>query len=190
MCPDTPPNGNVTILLKQWHDGDPDALDRLLPQIYADLRRIANRQLRRHDDHPTLQTTALVNDVLMHLLDGKPADFASTAHLLNAAARMMRQHLVNRARAASAEKRGSGWQRDEFTQALQLPIPDGSDIVDLDAALTDLESYDERMARVVELRCFIGLGMPEIGNILNVTERTARRDWNLAVAWLRGRLEA
>lgn len=189
--PSTPPaNSGVTLLLKRWRDGDPDALDQLLPQVYADLRRIANRQLRRHEGHPTLQTTALVNDVLLRLLDRKPADFANTAHLLNAAARMMRQHLVDRARRAASQKHGSGRQVDDFTQALLLPIPDGSDIIDLDAALTDLESYDPRMARIVELRYFIGLGVAEIGHALTTSERTVHRDWRLAQAWLRERLEA
>ncbi len=180
----------VTLLLKRWRDGDRAAFDHLLPQVYADLRRIANRQLRQHEGHATLQTTALVNDILLRLLDREPADFASTAHLLNAAARMMRQHLVDRARAAASKKHGSGWRRDEFAQAMSLPIPDGSDIIDLDAALTDLETYDARMARVVELRYFIGLGVAQIGHVLDTSERTVQRDWRLAQAWLRDRLDA
>ena len=190
MLSKTPANETVTVLLKQWQDGCPAALDQLLPQVYTDLRRIATRQLRRYDGHATLQATALVNEVLLRLLDRKITDFTSTAHLLNASAQMMRQHLVNRARIASREKHGNGWQRDELAQAMQLPIPDGSDIIDLDAALTDLENYDERMARVVELRYFIGLGMAQIGHVLNTTERTVHRDWRLALAWLHERLDA
>lgn len=188
MCPEANSEDSVTLLLRRWHGGDRAALDRLLPQVYADLRRIAARQLRQHQGHHTLQTTALVNDVLLRMLHGGPADFASTAHLLNAAARMMRQQLVDRARAAASEKRGGGWRRDEFAQAMSLPIPEDSDILDLDAALTELERYDARMAQVVELRYFIGLGVAEIAHALDTSERTVQRDWLLAQAWLRDRL--
>ncbi|MFB9068265.1 ECF-type sigma factor [Pseudofulvimonas gallinarii] len=190
MCSETKPEDNVTVLLRRWHDGDRTALERLLPQVYADLRRIAAGQLRRHEGHDTLQTTALVNDVLLRLLDRRLTDFSSTAHLLNAAAQMMRQHLVNRARVAASEKHGGGWLRDEFAQSMSLPIPDDSDIVDLDAALTDLERFDTRMARVVELRYFIGLNVAEIAHALDTSERTVQRDWLLAQAWLRDRFDA
>lgn len=182
--------GNVTQLLQRWQGGDRAALDRLLPLVYADLRRIAARQLRAHDGHATLQTTALVNDVLLRLLDRPPSAFESTAHLLNASARMMRQHLVNRARDAAAAKRGGGWLRDDFTAAMDLPIPDGTDLDELDQALHELEAFDARMARVVELRYFVGLGMAELAAQLGIAERTAHRDWVSAQAWLRERLTA
>lgn len=181
-------HGQVTQLLQRWHHGDRSTLDQLLPMVYGDLRRIAARQLRQYHGHATLQTTALVHDVLLRMLDRAPTDFNSTAHLLNAAARMMRQHLVDRSRAASADKRGGGWLRDDFTEAMQLPLPDDSDITQLDEALTDLEQYDQRMAQVVELRYFVGLTMAEIGQILGTSERTVQRDWLLAQAWLHDRL--
>lgn len=183
------PDGGVTVLLQRWRSGDRDALERLLPLVYSDLRRIAARQLRQHEGHGTLQTTALVHDVLLRMLDRAPTDFASTAHLLNAAARMMRQHLVDRVRAAGADKRGGGWLRDEFTRAMELPIPDDSDVADLDAALTELEQFDARMAQAVELRYFVGLSVAEISHALNTSERTVQRDWLLAQAWLRDRLD-
>jgi RNA polymerase sigma factor (TIGR02999 family) len=181
-------DSSVTALLDRWRTGDRDALERLLPLVYADLRRIAARQLRQHDGHATLQTTALVHDVLLRMLDRAPTDFSSTAHLLNAAARMMRQHLVDRSRAAAASKRGGGWLRDDFTAALDLPIPDNSQLTELDEAISELEQFDPRMAQVVELRYFIGLSVSEIAQNLETSERTIQRDWLLAQAWLRERL--
>lgn len=176
-------------MLRRWGDGESGALDRLLPLVYADLRRMAANLLRAHSGHSTLQTTALVHDVLLRLLNRPSADFESTAHLFNASARMMRQILVDRARAAHAEKRGGGWQRDDFTAALELPIPEGTDIDALNAALDDLETFDERMARVVELRYFVGLTTTEVAGLLGVAERTTHRDWVAARAWLRQRLD-
>lgn len=176
-------------MLRRWSDGDSGALDRLLPLVYADLRRMAANLLRSHSGHSTLQTTALVHDVLLRLLNRPTTDFESTAHLFNASARMMRQILVDRARAAQAEKRGGGWQRDDFTAALELPIPEGTDIDALNAALEELETFDERMARVVELRYFVGLTTAEVAGMLGVAERTAHRDWVAARAWLRDRLD-
>lgn len=182
-------DGSITQLLHQWGDGDQRALERLLPLVYADLRRIAAHLLHATPEHATLQTTALVHDVFLRLLGKPPAEFANSAHLLNASARMMRQTLVDRARKAHSEKRGGRWIRDEFTEALELPIPDGTDLDELDRALNDLESVHERMAKVVELRYFVGLDVAEVAATLGINERTARRDWVAAREWLRARLE-
>lgn len=180
---------SVPVLLRRWSDGDGAALDRLLPLVYADLRRIASSELRGTPGHATLQTTALVHDVVLKLLGRPPTSFDSRAHLLNASARMMRQVLVDRARRANAEKRGAQWLRDDFTQALELPIPDGTDLAELDLALEELEAAHERMAKVVELRYFMGLDSAEIAATLGVDERTMRRDWAAAREWLRERLD-
>lgn len=180
---------SVPALLRRWSDGEAAALDRLLPLVYADLRRIASRELRVTPGHATLQTTALVHDVVLKLLGRPPSAFEDTAHLLNASARMMRQVLVDRARRASAEKRGGNWIRDDFTEALELPIPDGTDLAQLDRALEDLEIAHERMSKVVELRYFMGLDSAEIAATLDVDERTVRRDWAAAREWLRERLD-
>ena len=177
-------------LLQRWNEGDTTALDRLLPLVYGDLRRVAAQILRGTPGHATLQTTALVNEVLLRLLGRAPSAFADAQHLLNASARMMRQVLVDRARAAGTTKRGGLWLRDDFTEALELPIPDGTDLAALDNALNELESADERMAKVVELRYFVGLDMNEVAAALGVTERTVRRDWVAAREWLRTRLDA
>ncbi len=186
----TDSDGEVTQLLHRWRDGDRAALERLLPMVYAELRRLAAGQLRGHAGHTTMQATALVHDVLLKLLDRPAVDFQNTAHLINAAARMMRQTLVSRARAAATGKRGGGWRRDAFTAALDLPIPDGTDLAELDQALTVLESIDQRMGKVVELHYFVGLDMQQVADTLGVARRTVHRDWATAQAWLRSRLTA
>lgn len=182
------PDDTIEGLLQRWRNGDACALERLLPLIYADLRRLAASVLRGTPGHATLQTTALVHEALLRVLGVRAADYESPAHLLNASARMMRQILVDRARAAFSQKRGGGWQRDEFTEMLELPIPDGTDLDALNEALTELESAHERMAKVVELRYFVGLTVTEVAQTLGITERTAHRDWAAARDWLRERL--
>lgn len=179
---------NVTQLLQRWQAGESTALDRLLPLVYADLRRIAAAQLRHKSGHTTLQTTALVHDVLLRLLERPGLQLHDSAHLFNAAARMMRQRLVSRLRASISDKHGGGWRRDDFAQALDLPIPEHTDLAELDHALGELEAAAPRMAQVVELRYFVGLEMAEIAASLGVTRRTVQRDWATAQAWLRSRL--
>lgn len=137
----------------------------------------------------TLQTTALVHDVFLRMLDRAPSDFSSTAHLLHAAGRMMRQILVDRMRNPDVSRR-STLQRDNFTRLMQLPIPEDVGIIDLDQALNELEQFDPRMAQIVELRYFVGLGTQEISRAIGISGRTVQRDWLLAQAWLRERLSA
>ncbi len=180
----------VTQLVQRWSEGDATALDRLLPMVYADLRGIARRELYGHRGHDTLQPTALVNDVLLKLIDReRPQALHSRAHLLHTAARMMRQMLVDRARSAASDKHGGGLLRDDFTRALELPIPDNTQLPELDKALDALAQLDERMAKVVELRYFVGLSVAEVANVLELDERTVYRDWASARAWLRERLQ-
>lgn len=186
--PETAPDPHT--LIQRWRQGDPAALESLLPLIYADLRAVAARELRGHRGHDTLQPTALVNDVFVRLLGQESVAFENAAHLFNAAARIMRQILVDRARKAASEKHGGAWRRDDFTEALQLPIPQETHLPDLDAALADLEQLDARMSKVVELRYFVGLSVPEVARVLELDERTVYRDWAAARAWLRDRLEA
>jgi RNA polymerase sigma factor (TIGR02999 family) len=185
------PNEDTTRdLLRRWAGGDRRAFERLLPPVYAELRRIARGLLRDHRGHETLQTTALAHEALLRLLGRPVAEFESTAHLLNASARIMRRILVDRARAAAADKRGGGWIRDEFGDALELPIPQGTDLDALDQALTEMEALEPRLAQGVELRYFVGLEVREIAATLGVTVRTAHRDWIAARVWLRERLGA
>jgi len=180
---------DITRLVQRWSGGDNAALDRLLPMVYAELRRLARIQLGRQHGHDTLQATALVNDVLLKLIDrDAPQALQSRAHLYNTAARMMRQLLVDRARSAAADKHGGGWLRDEFTRALELPIPEQTRLPELDAALDELARLEPRMAQVVELRYFIGLSVAEVAAMLELEERTVYRDWAAARAWLKDRL--
>ena len=180
---------DITRLVQRWSAGDADALEHLLPKVYAELRRLARIQLGKQQGHETLQATALVNDVLLKLIDrAAPQQLENRAHLYNTAARMMRQLLVDRARSANADKHGGGWLRDDFTQALDLPIPEQTRLPELDAALTELARLEPRMAQVVELRYFIGLSVAEAAAMLELEERTVYRDWAAVRAWLKDRL--
>lgn len=189
---DDPPTGadaEATVLLQRWGAGDAQALESLIPLVYADLRGIARRELHGHRGHDTLQPTALVNDVFLRLLGSEtPQRLTSRVHLFNTAARIMRQLLVDRARRAASEKHGGAWKRDDFTRALDLPIPEQTLLPELDAALDELARLDERMAKVVELRYFTGLSVAEVARLMDVDERTVYRDWAAARAWLRDRL--
>jgi RNA polymerase sigma factor (TIGR02999 family) len=180
---------DATALVRRWSAGDAHALETLLPLVYADLRAMARRELHGHRGHDTLQPTALVNDVMLKLLGGESPRLESRAHLFNTAARIMRQLLVDRARRQATDKHGGRWRRDDFAAALDLPIPEDTRLPELDEALAELARIDPRMAQVVELRYFTGLGVAEVAALLEVDERTIYRDWAAARAWLRDRLE-
>ncbi|HNR91394.1 MAG TPA: ECF-type sigma factor [Dokdonella sp.] len=182
--------GTTTELLQRWRAGEPAALDALLPQVYGELRRLAAGALGAHKGHATLQPTALLNEVFVRLLSADQVDLENRKHLFATAARIMRQILVDRARRAASDKHGAAWQRESFVEALQLPIPGHTDLQLLDAALEELGQANERMARVVELRYFVGLSVAEAAGVLEVEERTVYRDWALAKAWLQERLRA
>ncbi len=181
--------GTTTELLQRWRAGEADALDDLLPQVYDELRRLAASALGAHRGHATLQPTALLNEVFVRLLSAGQVDLENRKHLFATAARIMRQILVDRARRAASEKHGGDWQRESFVEAMQLPIPEDTDLGRLDAALEDLAASNERMARVVELRYFVGLSVAEVAGVLEVEERTVYRDWSLAKAWLREQMQ-
>jgi len=182
--------GEITQLLRRWHAGDGDALDALLPQVYAELRKLAAHELRGHQHHDTLQPTALVNEVFARLLGAGKVDISNRKHLFTTAAKLMRQTLIDRARAQLREKRGGGqWQRVDFIEALALPIEANTQLPALDEALTTLASLDPRMAQIVELRYFVGLEVSEVALLLEVDERTVYRDWAMARAWLRQRMD-
>ena len=181
--------GEVTALLLAWGKGDRAALDRLLPLVYGELRRLAHRELRDERPGHTLSTTGLVHEAYLRLVDQGRAQLEGRRHFLAIAGQMMRRVLVDEARKRGAVKRGGG--------ALHLPlddvgevaaVPDG-DLVALDDALAALESFDATLCRVVELRYFAGLTFEEAGSVLGVSTATAWRDWQSARAWLFARLE-
>lgn len=177
----------TTQLLDQWRDGNADALDRLLPGVYSELRAIASNQLRSVGGQFTLQPTALVSEFILRLLESDVRALSDRRHLFNLAGRMMRQILITRARRSAAIKRGGDWHRDELHEALSLPVPDNYDVLELDRALTALESINPDLAKIVELRCFVGLAAAEVGAVLDIDERTVHRRWALSLAWLQDR---
>ena len=181
-------SSDVTELVQRWAQGDQVALETLLPLVYVDLRRLAAQQLRANIGHDTLQPTALVNDLFVRLLGAQRLDITDRKHFFTTAAKLMRQVLVDRARAKARDKRGGEWQRVDMIEAAALPIDANTDLPALDEALRKLARLDPRVAEVVELRCFGGLEVSEVAALLALDERTVYRDWAMARAWLRQQL--
>ena len=180
---------DVTRMLDELRSGDRAALDRMLPLVYAELRQIAARALQSERDNHTLQPTALVHEAYLRMVGGENVPWQNRAHFLGCAARVMRNILVDHARARRAEKRGGGDARVTLTEALGLADARDVDLVALDDALTALAETDEQKCRIVELRYFGGLSEVEVAEVLGVSERTVRRGWTRAKAWLRREIE-
>ena len=181
------PREGVTQLLIAYRDGDRGAFDRLMPIIYDDLRRIARRQLRRGAPQ-TLNTTGLVHEAYLKLVDPSRVDWQDRGHFLAVSARAMRQVIIGYARKRSAVKRGGG-ERPVTLDEAQVAVDDQADrLLALDRALERLGGRDERLARVVECRFFAGLSEEETAQALGVSLRTAQRDWMRARAWLKEEL--
>jgi RNA polymerase sigma factor (TIGR02999 family) len=183
-----PTSGNVTRLLLEWKRGDPAALDRLLPVVYAELRRIASRRLRRERSGHTLQPTALVHEAYLRLVQAPEVDWRDRAHFFAVAARVMRQVLVDHARTRDAAKRGGGAHKVAIEEVAEPRVSVDVDLLALDQALGRLTDLDPEQARVVELRYFGGLTIEETAEVMNVSPATVKRDWTLAKAWLRREL--
>lgn len=178
------PNPPITRLLEEWRDGDERALHRLMPLVYEELRRIAHRQLYRQRTGHTLNTTALVHEAYLRLVDQAQAEWTDRTHFFALAARAMRHILVDYARSHSRAKRGGGWRRITLDEKL-LTIEQQADLVmALDEALIRLSRLNERIGRVVECRFFAGMNEIETAAVLGVTTRTVRRDWVKAKLWL------
>lgn len=180
--------GDVTRALHELRGGDREALDRLLPMVYDELRRIAARQLRRGAGNGTVQPTLLVHEAYMKLVSPSNVEWQDKAHFLGVAARAMRQVLIDYARRRLAGKRGGGWARTTLSDdhlGSELPL---DELISLDTALERLGALDERLRRVVECRFFAGMSEEEIAEALGVSTRTVRRDWLKARAWLHGEL--
>jgi RNA polymerase sigma factor (TIGR02999 family) len=179
-----PSRSEVTRLLKDWSNGRQDVLDQLLPQIYAELRRLASSYLRRERPDHTLQATALVHEAFMKLVDQRAVRWQNRAHFFGIAAQAMRRILVDHARAHSAEKRGSGERAVSLDEAVTLVGAPSVDLLALDEALTRLTTLDPEQSRVVELRFFGGLTIEETAEVMDVSPATVGREWTLAKAWL------
>jgi RNA polymerase sigma factor (TIGR02999 family) len=181
----------VSQLLVEWGRGDQEALELLMPLVYTELRRLASRNLRRERPDHTLQTTALVHEAYMRLVDQRRVEWQDRAHFFAIAARVMRQVLVDHARRRNADKRGGAEDALPLDEALavgaeELPV----DLVALDEALGRLEALSARQARVVELRYFGGLSVEETAEVLGVSPATVKNDWAASRAWLRRQLES
>jgi RNA polymerase sigma factor (TIGR02999 family) len=180
---------DITQMLAEYRQGDRDAIDRLMPLVYAELRRIAARSLRAERREHTLQPTALVNEAYLRMVDQQNAAWQNRAHFLGCAARLMRNILVDHARAHRADKRGGRQMRVSLGEDLLLVEEREVDLLALDAALVRLAEQDEQKSRIVELRYFGGLSTEETAEVLGVSDRTIKRAWALARAWLRRELE-
>jgi RNA polymerase sigma factor (TIGR02999 family) len=174
----------VTGLLLAWSQGEQAALDKLVPLVYAELRRIAHRYMNRERPGRTLQTTELVNEAYLRLIDAGQVRWQDRAHFFAISARLMRRILVDFARSRQYVKRGGGAHRATFDEALLVSPAPGPDLVALDDALDGLAVKDARKCRVVELRFFGGLSVEETAEVLKVSPDTVHRDWRLAKAWL------
>lgn len=174
----------VTSLLQAWGDGDKDALDRLVPLVYAELRQAARRYMRGENRNHTLQTTALVNEAYLRLVDQKQTRWQNRAHFFGLAAQMMRRILVDHARRRNFQKRGGTFVHVSLGEAERAAPEKDLDLIKLDNALCELAEIDPRRSRVVELRFFGGLDLKETAEALHISPATALRDWNMAKAWL------
>lgn len=183
-----PPEG-VTELLKDWADGNPSALERLMPLVYSELRRQARNYLRRERADHTLQPTALVNEAYLRLVDQKNARWQNRSQFFGVAAQLMRRILVDHARLHQAQKRGgSGQQRLSLTNVEQVGAGPDLDLLALHEALNELAAVDPQQARIVELKFFGGLSIEESAEVLGIGHATVERDWKMARAWLRSKL--
>jgi RNA polymerase sigma-70 factor, ECF subfamily len=181
---------NVTSLLAEVRRGNPEALDALLPLVYAELRRIAARSMRRERGDHTLQPTALVNEAYLRLVDQRAKDWQNRAHFFAIAARIMRRVLLDHARRAGQPRRGGGARRVTLDDGEMFAGERSAELVALDDAMQRLAAVDERKCRIVELRFFGGLSVEETAEVLEVSITTVARDWAMARAWLRREMNA
>ncbi len=181
--PDRSPS-EVTQLLRSWGEGDGLALERLVPMVEGELRRLADQFLRREGPGHTLQPTALVNEAYLRLFEWRSVEWQSRAHFFAVAAKMMRRILVNRALAKGAQKRGGDVVLVSLADADAVAKKPSADLIALDNALTRLAAFDARKSHLVELRFFGGLQTEEVAEVLGMTVRNVRREWTLTRAWL------
>jgi RNA polymerase sigma-70 factor (ECF subfamily) len=180
----TAPGPQITQLLRAWSGGDPRALEQLTPLVYVQLHRTAKRYMAGERPAHTLQTTALINEVYLRLVDGPEISWHDRAHFFAVCARLMRRILTDFARSRHRVKRGGDACQLPLDEALLVSREPSADLVALDDALNALGEFDERKSRVVELRFFGGLSVEETADVLRVSEETVKRDWRLAKLWL------
>jgi RNA polymerase sigma factor (TIGR02999 family) len=176
--------GAVTQLLRAWSNGDEAALERLIPLVEAELRRLARGYMRRERRDHTLQVTALISEAFVRLTDARQVRWQDRAHFLGISARLMRRVLVDHARARGYQKRGGEARRVELDEALMVSPGLSVELLALDRALEELAAADPRKAQVIELRFFGGLSVEETAEALHVSTDTVKRDWRIARLWL------
>ncbi len=174
----------VTDLLVHWSEGDQEALNKLIPLVYDELHKLASRYLRRERRDHTLQTTAVVHEAYLKLVNQRDANFENRLHFFAVAAQIMRRILVDYARRHHASKRGGDLYKLSLDEALVTSEEKDADLLALDEALERLAAIDPRQGRVVELRVFAGLTLEETAQALNISRSTVRREWSMAKAWL------
>jgi len=174
----------ITDLLQAWSDGDQTAFERLMPLVYDELHRLAKRYMRRERSGHTLQTTALINEAYLRLIERSHIRWENRAHFFAISAQLMRQILVDFARSRRSRKRGGEEFQVSLGEALAVPVKRDADLVALDDALRALAAIDERKSRIVELRFFGGLSEEETAEALKISPATVRRDWKVAKVWL------
>lgn len=177
-------NGEITRLLRAWGDGEDSALDRLIPLIHSELHHLAQRYMQRERASHTLQTTALVNEAYLRLVNARDVQWHDRVHFFAVSARIMRRILVDLARAKRNRKRGGAEQEIALDEAAIVSPQPSPELLALDEALERLAALSTRQGRVVELRYFGGLNETEIAEVLKVSTRTVRQDWSLAQVWL------
>jgi len=180
----TPTPKTVTQLLVDWGNGNQAALELLMPLVYEELHRLARRHIGRERPGHTLQTSALVNEAYLRLVDQRNAHWQNRAHFFSIASRLMRRILVDHARSRHFAKRGGGLRRVSLDEAAVVSQNRAADLIALDDALTNLAAIDPRKCQVVELRFFGGLSVEEIATVVGVSPVTVMRDWSTAKAWL------
>ena len=181
--------GEITEMLRACSGGNREAMDQLVPLVYEELHRQARNYLKRERKHHTLQTTGLVHEAYIRLIEYRLVDWQNRAHFFGMAANMMRRILVNYAKSQNRLKRGGADEHLPLEEALCVSAEERDvDLLALDKALNELAKLDERQAQIVELRYFSGLSIEETASVLKISPATVKRDWNMAKAWLRSEL--
>jgi RNA polymerase sigma factor (TIGR02999 family) len=188
--PDNAPRADVTKLLLAWSEGDSSALEQLTPVVYRELHRLARHYIAQERPDHTLQTTALVHEAYLRLVDVNRMQWTNRAHFFAVSAQVMRRILVEFARRRHRDKRGGDAARLTLDEALTVSVERGPDLLALDEALRTMAEMDPRMSKVVELRFFGGLTVEETGEVLKISPETVMRDWKSAKVWLLRELSA
>ena len=179
-----PNPGEVTLLLAEWQGGDRESLDRLIPLVYRELHLIARRFLQKEDPGHTLQSTALVNEAYLRLIDQSRTTWRNRAHFFGVAATIIRNILVDHARSRRTAKRGGPVPSLSLDEAIAMPLERDLELIAIDDALLDLSRFDPQQSRIVELRFFAGLTIDETAEVLGISESTVKRDWIMAKTWI------